>query len=135
MDAGDLSSDESQPLLEENGHPLLRRRSTMTQIGLQYSEHTFHAATMALRESNTGWLLIFMPLGIVFSLFEWNSVATLLFNIAAIIPLSALVSDSADQLRDHLVCHARNLFNCDRLYTRSPNREKRKNRKSAGSLR
>jgi hypothetical protein len=93
MDAGDLSSDESQPLLEENGHPLLRRRSTMTQIRLQYSEHAFHAATMALRESNTGWLLIFMPLGIVFSLFEWNSVATLLFNIAAIIPLSALVSD------------------------------------------
>jgi hypothetical protein len=102
MNAGDLSSDESQPLREDNGLPLLRRRSTMSQVGLHYCRHVFHAATKALRESNTGWLLIFMPLGIVFGLFEWNSVATLLFNIAAIIPLSALVSDSADQLRDHI---------------------------------
>jgi hypothetical protein len=102
MDAGDLSSDESQPLREENDLPLLRRRSTMSQVGLHYCGHVFLAATKALRESNTGWLLIFMPLGIVFGLCGWNSVATLLFNIAAIIPLGALVSDSADQLSEHV---------------------------------
>lgn len=101
MDAGNLSLDESQPLLGENNRPLLRRRNTI-ESGLRHSGHVFHAATKALRESGTGWLLIFMPLGIVFGLFEWNSLATLLFNIAAIIPLSALVSDSSDQLCDHI---------------------------------
>ena len=102
MDAGDSSSDESQPLLDENNRPLLRRRSRTIEVGLYCSRHVFHAATKALRESGTGWLLIFMPLGIVFGLFEWNSLATLLFNIAAIIPLSALVSGSSDQLCDHI---------------------------------
>ena len=101
MDAGDPSSDEPQPLLDNN-RPLLRRRSTMIEVGLCYGRHVFHAATKALRESGTGWLLIFMPLGIIFGLFEWNSLATLLFNIAAIIPLSALVSGSSDQLCDHI---------------------------------
>lgn len=93
--------DESQPLLDENNRPLLRRRNTI-EVGLCYGRHVFHAATKALRESGTSWLLIFIPLGIVFGLFEWNSLATLLFNIAAIIPLSALVSGSSDQLCDHI---------------------------------
>jgi len=95
MDAGGLS-------LDDNNCPLLRRRSTRMEVGLSYSRHVFHAATKALRESGTGWLLIFMPLGIIFKLLKWNSLVTLLFNIAAIIPLSALVSGSSDQLGEHI---------------------------------
>ncbi|KAF7183484.1 hypothetical protein CNMCM7691_003683 [Aspergillus felis] len=47
-------------------------------------------------------LWVFPPLGIIAGLSHWEPWLVLIFNIIAIIPLSALVSSASDALSDHL---------------------------------
>ena len=57
-----------------------------------------HTASAALYNNKTYTLMIFFPLGIAASFFGWPSITISTFNLIAIIPLSALVSYSADEL-------------------------------------
>lgn len=57
-----------------------------------------HAARAALYNNKTYTLMIFLPLGIAASFFGWPSITITAFNLVAIIPLSAMVSYSADEL-------------------------------------
>ena len=46
-------------------------------------------------------LLVFLPLGVIAALLNWNSVLVSVFNFLAILPLSAIVSDASDTLSDY----------------------------------
>lgn len=46
-------------------------------------------------------LLLFLPLGVIAALLNWNSVLVSVFNFLAILPLSAIVSDASDTLSDY----------------------------------
>ena len=46
-------------------------------------------------------LLVFVPLGFAAGILKANAVMVSIFNFLAIIPLSALVSDSSDKLSDY----------------------------------
>ncbi len=67
-------------------------------VWVQYSLYASRAAKAALRTSKIYVLLVFVPLGISARTFGWHSIAISIFNLLAIIPLSALVSYSAEEL-------------------------------------
>lgn len=46
-------------------------------------------------------LLLFLPLGVIAALLNWNSVLVSVFNFLAILPLSAIVSDASDTLAEY----------------------------------
>ncbi|KAE8377719.1 hypothetical protein BDV26DRAFT_205914 [Aspergillus bertholletiae] len=46
-------------------------------------------------------LLLFLPLGVIAALLDWNPVLVSVFNFLAILPLSAIVSDASDTLSDY----------------------------------
>ena len=105
MEIEETASEKSQPLLNDNDTEEscpLQCRATASQIGIRFQERMYKAAVKALHDSHLWPLLVFMPLGILGALGGWNSVLTLTFNLLAIIPLSALVSNSADLLSDHV---------------------------------
>jgi hypothetical protein len=72
--------------------------SIETSAWLEAALFAAYAASSALRDDKTYLLLVFLPLGIAASTFGWPSITVLIFNLLAIIPLSALVSFSADEL-------------------------------------
>jgi Ca2+:H+ antiporter len=60
--------------------------------------YSSQAARTPLRVSKIYALLVFVPLGIAAHTSGWPSITILIFNLLAIIPLSALVSYAADKL-------------------------------------
>jgi hypothetical protein len=84
----------------EDDEPLeglsLIRRDTLAS--LSWMENPYSIARTACINSKTYWLLAFVPLAICSGFFSWVSVLITGLNIAAIIPLSALVSHSSDIL-------------------------------------
>jgi hypothetical protein len=65
---------------------------------VQAALYAASAANAAIRDNKSNVLLVFVPLGIAASTFGWPSITVSIFNLVAIIPLSALVSYSADEL-------------------------------------
>ncbi|OCL04958.1 calcium/proton exchanger [Glonium stellatum] len=66
------------------------------------SRYIFHAVRVASFFSTIYVLLIFVPLGILSRALGWHPVSISIFNFLAIIPLSALVSYSADRLSNYV---------------------------------
>ncbi|PYI03944.1 vacuolar calcium ion transporter [Aspergillus sclerotiicarbonarius CBS 121057] len=58
--------------------------------------------TAVIPTSGASPLLCFLPLGLMADAFHWNPVLISIYNFVAIIPLSAVVSDSSDMLSDYL---------------------------------
>ncbi|RDL35883.1 uncharacterized protein BP5553_06495 [Venustampulla echinocandica] len=104
-DANGPHVDETQALLEDHvdgdidsGHP---HDSTESGPWHQRSFSFQNAAKVAvLQLFGIYVLLVFVPLGLVAGPCKWNSILVSIFNFLAIIPLSAVVSDSSDKLAD-----------------------------------
>lgn len=92
---------EGLPGTEDRGHNhpqpgnIIHRPSVWTQ-GSSYASHV--AETTSHIGMINKVLLVFVPLGILASTLRWNSILISIFNLVAIIPLSALVSYSSDEL-------------------------------------
>lgn len=84
---------EAQPLLSPED-----RRQSEPSLWVRAAVNAAHTANTAIRNDRTYVLFIFLPLGIAARLFGWPAITTLIFNLLAIIPLSALISYSADEL-------------------------------------
>jgi hypothetical protein len=67
-------------------------------VWLNYSSYAYGLAKSALEMNKINVLLVFVPLGIAAWTFGWHTITISVFNLLAIIPLSALVSNSADEL-------------------------------------
>jgi Ca2+:H+ antiporter len=96
----DGPADETEGLLrtEDSGHSHPQPDSNEYPVWTQYSMHAYHTVRAALYTSNLYALLVFVPLGFVAGILDWHSITISIFNFIAIIPLSALVSSSADRL-------------------------------------
>ncbi|KAH8699201.1 hypothetical protein BGW36DRAFT_293456 [Talaromyces proteolyticus] len=65
------------------------------------SSNIYHHARKAVAYgANPNLLLLFLPLGILGGTLRWNALLVFFFNLLAVIPLSALVSDASDKLSD-----------------------------------
>jgi Sodium/calcium exchanger protein len=98
----DLPASESEPLVVDNNsaevdHPHQHQAVVGPQI-----ERTRLATDIVQQLTGINVLLVFVPLGFAAGLLKANAVMVATFNFLAIIPLSALVSDSSDKLSDSL---------------------------------
>jgi len=93
-------AEESERLLttEDSSHSPPQPGSNEDPLWILYSSYAYHTVRAALRTSNIHALLVFVPLGFIAVPLGWPSIAISIFNFLAIIPLSALVSYSADEL-------------------------------------
>jgi Ca2+:H+ antiporter len=93
--------DEAVPLLAaDNERSTSPNKNIKSLLWLERLLHYDHAArARALKFiSNVPW--VFVPLGLAAGVFQWNPVLVSVFNFVAIIPLSAAVSDSSENLAD-----------------------------------
>ena len=99
-DAPDRLADETERLLstEDSGHSHPQPGSNEYPVWIHYSMYAYHTVWAALQTSSIYVLLVFVPLGFVAGILGWHPVAVSILNFMAIIPLSALVSYSADEL-------------------------------------
>jgi Ca2+:H+ antiporter len=99
-DGPDRLADETERLLrtEDSGHSHPQPGSNEHPVWIQYSMHAYHTVRAELYTSYIYALLVFVPLGFVAGTLGWDSIMISIFNFIAIIPLSALVSFSADEL-------------------------------------
>jgi Ca2+:H+ antiporter len=88
--AADNRERSSSPSTSIRRPPLLQRLSTFHEI----------ARVTALQFVSINVLWPFVPLGLVGGVLQWNPILVFVFNFVAIIPLSAAVSDSSDNLAD-----------------------------------
>jgi hypothetical protein len=95
------SSDESQALLDGGGDDSSPqpRCNSGSPIGIGLAAHVYTVSMEAL-EGYTYLFLIFVPVGIIIGGLRLNPIASSILNLIAIIPLSALISHSADLLSD-----------------------------------
>lgn len=99
----DADEDEAVPLLtpddgERPGSPskLIRRPTLLHQLSTIQQV----AKVTALQFVSINILWPFVPLGLAAGVFQWNTILVSIFNFVAIIPLSAAVSDSSENLAD-----------------------------------
>jgi len=91
----DLPASESEPLNSaEVDHP----HQHQAVVG----PRTRFATDIVQQLTGINVLLVFVPLGFAAGLLKANAVMVATFNFLAVIPLSALVSDSSDKLSDSL---------------------------------
>jgi Ca2+:H+ antiporter len=99
-DDPDRLADETERLLstEDSGHSHPQPGHNEYPVWVQYSMYAYHAVRATLQTSSIYALLVFVPLGFIAGILGWHSVTISILNFIAIIPLSALVSYSADEL-------------------------------------
>lgn len=97
-------SDETERLLRNESRDPSRAQQRLDDgDGNEHSRWIrwcLHTGRRVLHSNKVYALLVFVPLGIASGTFGGHPIATLLFNLLAIIPLSALVSYSADELSE-----------------------------------
>jgi hypothetical protein len=101
----DRAAEEAESLLNnENGdHSHLQPGgNSKDTVWVHYSWYVVQATRETLRTNFIYVLLVFVPLGFAARIFNWHPVAISVFNFLAIIPLSALVSSSSDDLSHYL---------------------------------
>jgi Ca2+:H+ antiporter len=91
-------ADESEHLLGNGDRSHSQHRGIGYSVWIQCSLYASHTAKAALHTNKVYALFVFLPLGIVASALGWHPVTVSLFNLFAIIPLSALLSYAADEL-------------------------------------
>lgn len=102
-DGRNRPAEEAVPLLATDDGARSRHRNNNIRrpIWFQHLLRIYHAATaIVLQLSSVHVLWVFVPLGLAARAFNWSSISTSIFNFIAIIPLSALVSDTSDKLSD-----------------------------------
>ena len=77
-----------------NGRPLY----TDDRAWVRWPAQTAHLTWLTLKSNYVNWLLVFVPLGIIAGLMEWDSTAVFLLNFFAIMPLAALLSFATEEL-------------------------------------
>jgi hypothetical protein len=99
-DDPDRLADETERLLstEDSGHSHPQPGRNEYPVWMQYSMYAYHAVRATLQTSSIYAPLVFVPLGFIAGILGWHSVTISILNFIAIIPLSALVSYSADEL-------------------------------------
>jgi hypothetical protein len=100
-EGSDRPADENEHLLppEDHDYSNLQPDSGIeSSAWIRAALYAAYAANAAIRDNKTYVLLVFLPLGVAAHTFGWPSITILIFNLLAIIPLSALVSYSADEL-------------------------------------
>jgi Ca2+:H+ antiporter len=98
-DESNRPTDETEGLLSGQQQS---RSSKESSLWVQYSSYVTRAANALLYSNKLYVLFIFVPLGFVASALGWHTIAISSFNLIAIIPLSALVSYSSDELANHV---------------------------------
>jgi hypothetical protein len=97
-DDHDGLADETEGLLRNGDRHLSQQPRDDRNKYLIWIRWSLANAKAALRFNKVYTLLAFVPLGIAASFFGWHSITVSLFNLLGIIPLSALVSYTADEL-------------------------------------
>ncbi|PWY66744.1 vacuolar calcium ion transporter [Aspergillus heteromorphus CBS 117.55] len=92
------------PLLKSLPEPYLQPLSAPSTASADHRHHSsfLHTIAAAIPSAGAYPLLVFLPLGLIAGVCGWNPVLVSIYNFLAIIPLSALVSDSSDALSDYL---------------------------------
>lgn len=99
-DEPDWLAHETERLIgtEDSGHSHPQPGSNEYPSWTHYLMYAYHTVRATLYTSNMYALLVFVPLGFIAAALGWPSITISIFNFIAIIPLSALVSYSADEL-------------------------------------
>lgn len=99
--------DESTPLVgHSNGDA--RRGSIFTKnftpgedsgnMFIKYPARTFTKAKITLLSNYVNVLLVFVPLGIIAGVMDWNPVTVFILNFFAIVPLAAVLSFATEEI-------------------------------------
>jgi Ca2+:H+ antiporter len=64
----------------------------------RYPKHLYHLTKKTLMSNYVNVLLVFVPLGIIAGLAQWDPVTVFVLNFFAIVPLAALLSFATEQL-------------------------------------
>lgn len=103
-EAPDRSAPETQPLLGPEDRDYSDQQSGRSNSIFESSAwiraalYAASATNAAIQDNYSYVLLVFLPLGIAATTFGWPPIIVLIFNLTAIIPLSALVSYSSEEL-------------------------------------
>ncbi|KAF4625531.1 hypothetical protein G7Y89_g12638 [Cudoniella acicularis] len=92
--------DEAQPLLDSDIDHRRPRDLTNTRAWFERPFTTQNAANFVFLNGGMNVFLVFVPLGLIAGPLKWNPILVSIFNFLAIIPLSAVVSESSDKLAD-----------------------------------
>jgi Ca2+:H+ antiporter len=95
-------ADETEDLLSTGNSGHSHPRPLRCSVWIQHSSHAFRVAWATLPIRYIYVLLVFLPLGFVARPLGWHPITVSIFNFLSIIPLSALVSFSSDQLSDRV---------------------------------
>lgn len=93
------SQDPSSP--ESNGHRngvSIPERAGASSLLIKASHYLYHTTMTTLYSSKVNYLLFLVPLSIIASTQQWNSVSVFALSFLAIFPLAELLSWSTEQL-------------------------------------
>ncbi|RAL07377.1 vacuolar calcium ion transporter [Aspergillus homomorphus CBS 101889] len=95
-----------QSQIEDQLHPLLKNDSASGSESdaahpLNHNQKTTRSLFSTTARSGAYLPICFLPLAITAGYMQWNPVLVFVYNFFAIVALSALISDSSDQLSNH----------------------------------